>query len=148
MVPSEAELARMRYLLGRLIELSGMSRVAIGERLGGGPHLVRRILAGDSELKVRHILESGELIGVHPSEFFHILFKDPPAEPSPLIRKMDAIVAELDGYRAGARGQARAPEAGGTGAAEGARAGAQKAGSGRKGRRGGGGGRRRRATPG
>lgn len=98
----------MREVLGKLIQLSDLSRVEIGEHLGGGPHLVRRILSGDSELKARHILEIAELIGIRPIEFFHIVFEHEPAEPSPLIRKMGDIVAELDAYRSGALGAAQA----------------------------------------
>jgi hypothetical protein len=108
MVPSDAQLQRMREVLGKLIQLSEVSRVKIGDHLGGGPHLVRRILSGDSELKARHILEIAELIGIRPIEFFHIVFGDEPGEPSPLIQKMGVIVAELDGYRTGALGASRA----------------------------------------
>jgi transcriptional regulator with XRE-family HTH domain len=97
---------RMREVLGRLIKLSGMSRVEIGERLGGGPHLVRRILSGETELKARHVVEIAELIGVRPIEYFRIVFADESHEPSPLIRKLGAMAAELNGYRAGALGQA------------------------------------------
>jgi transcriptional regulator with XRE-family HTH domain len=104
---SEAVLRRMREVLGKLIQLSDMTRVEIGERLGGGPHLVRRILNGDTELKARHILEIAELIGIWPIEFFHIVFEGEPAKPSPLIEKMGELAAELDSYRAGALGRER-----------------------------------------
>jgi transcriptional regulator with XRE-family HTH domain len=97
----------MREVLGKLIQLSDMTRVEIGERLGGGPHLVRRILNGDTELKARHILEIAELIGIRPLEFFHIVFEGEPAKPSPLIEKMGDLAAELDAYRAGAMGRER-----------------------------------------
>lgn len=105
----EALLRRMREVLGKLIQLSDMTRVEIGERLGGGPHLVRRILNGDTELKARHILEIAELIGIRPIEFFHIVFEGEPARPSPLIEKMGDLAAELDAYRAGALGHEREP---------------------------------------
>jgi hypothetical protein len=107
MPDSEAQLRRMREVLGKLIQLSDMTRVEIGERLGGGPHLVRRILHGDTELKARHILEIAELIGIRPIEFFHIVFEGEPARPSPLIEKMGDLAAELDAYRAGAMGRER-----------------------------------------
>jgi hypothetical protein len=108
MPDSAALLQRMREVLGKLIQLSDMSRVEIGERLGGGPHLVRRILSGDSELKARHILEIAELIGIRPIEFFHIVFEDKPGAPSPLIQKMGDMAAELDAYRTGALGGGQA----------------------------------------
>ena len=104
---SEAVLRRMREVLGKLIQLSDMTRVEIGERLGGGPHLVRRILNGETDLKARHILEIAELIGIRPLEFFHIVFEDEPARPSPLIEKLGDLAAELDAYRAGAMGRER-----------------------------------------
>jgi transcriptional regulator with XRE-family HTH domain len=107
MPDSEAQLRRMREVLGKLIQLSDMTRVEIGERLGGGPHLVRRILNGDTELKARHVLEIAELIGIRPIEFFHIVFEGEPARPSPLIEKMGDLAAELDAYRAGAMGRER-----------------------------------------
>jgi transcriptional regulator with XRE-family HTH domain len=104
---SEVMLRRMREVLGKLIQLSDMTRVEIGARLGGGPHLVRRILNGDSELKARHILEIAELIGIRPIEYFHIVFEGEPAKPSPLIEKLGELAAELDAYRAGALGRER-----------------------------------------
>src|ERR1700692_1619802 len=107
MPDSEAQLRRMREVLGKLIQLSDMTRVEIGERLGGGPHLVRRILNGETDLKARHILEIAELIGIRPLEFFHIVFEGEPATPSPLIEKMGDLAAELDAYRAGALGRER-----------------------------------------
>jgi transcriptional regulator with XRE-family HTH domain len=107
MPDSDAQLRRMREVLGKLIQLSDMTRVEIGERLGGGPHLVRRILNGDTELKARHILEIAELIGIRPIEFLHIVFEGEPAKPSPLIEKMGDLAAELDAYRAGAMGRER-----------------------------------------
>jgi hypothetical protein len=106
---ADASLQRMRQVLGKLIEVSEMTRVEIGERLGGGPHLVRRILAGDSELKVRHILEIAELIGIRPIEFFHIVFDGAPGDPSPLIKKLGAMADELGSYHAGAVGRDRGP---------------------------------------
>lgn len=129
MPDSEAMLRRMREVLGKLIQLSDMTRVEIGERLGGGPHLVRRILNGDTELKARHILEIAELIGIRPIEFFHIVFEGEPARPSPLIEKMGDLAAELDAYRAGAMGREREAEeqrpaaGGGRQGAQGAQAG-------------------------
>ena len=134
MPDSEAVLRRMREVLGKLIQLSDMTRVEIGERLGGGPHLVRRILNGDTELKARHILEIAELIGIRPLEFFHIVFEGEPARPSPLIEKMGELAAELDSYRAGALGRER--EAGEGRPAAGARTqGAQGAQAGKRARR-------------
>src|ERR1700680_2189917 len=109
---SEAVLRRMREVLGKLIQLSDMTRVEIGERLGGGPHLVRRILNGETDLKARHILEIAELIGIRPIEFLHIVFEGEPAKPSPLIEKMGDLAAELDAYRTGARGRERETEEG------------------------------------
>ena len=134
MPDSEAVLRRMREVLGKLIQLSDMTRVEIGERLGGGPHLVRRILNGDTELKARHILEIAELIGIRPLEFFHIVFEGEPARPSPLIEKMGELAAELDSYRAGALGRER--EAGEGRPAAGARTqGARGAQAGKRARR-------------
>ena len=134
MLDSEAVLRRMREVLGKLIRLSDMTRVEIGERLGGGPHLVRRILNGDTELKARHILEIADLIGIRPLEFFHIVFEGEPAKPSPLIEKMGDLAAELEAYRAGAMGRER--EAGEERPAADARTrGAQGAQGGKKARR-------------
>ncbi|HVR09521.1 MAG TPA: hypothetical protein VMW75_15865, partial [Thermoanaerobaculia bacterium] len=82
MSESAAQLRRMREVLGKLIQLSGRNRAQIGEHLGGGPHQVRRLLSGESELHARHILEIAGLIGIRPIEFFHIVFEDEPAEPS------------------------------------------------------------------
>jgi hypothetical protein len=66
-----------------------MSRREVKERLSrqGATTDLARVLSGRLDLKVRHVIEINRALGIHPMEFFRIVFKEP-AEPSPLQQKL------------------------------------------------------------
>jgi hypothetical protein len=88
---SAAEVARLREALRRLIDLSPLSRREVERRLaalGGGVNLTH-LLAGDCELKVRHVLDVVEVLDMHPFEFFALTLGEP-RRPSELLRRIQA----------------------------------------------------------
>jgi hypothetical protein len=91
---NQAEVTRAREALRSLIDLSGMSRREIENRLslqGSGVDLTR-LLAGRFEIKLRHILDITKVIGLHPLEFFRLIFQEP-EERSPLLQRVEAVFA-------------------------------------------------------
>ena len=92
--PGQAETARVREALRSLIDLSGLSRREIEKRLAeqGAGIDVTRLLMGRFEIKLRHLLDIGRIIGIHPLELFRLCFHEP-AAPSPLLAKVEAVFA-------------------------------------------------------
>jgi hypothetical protein len=91
---SKAEVVRVREALRSLIDLSGLSRREIEKRLSaqGDGVDVTRLLAGRFEIKLRHVLDIAQVIGIHPLELFRLTFKEP-EERSPLLRRVEAVFA-------------------------------------------------------
>ncbi len=90
---SEAEVLRIREVLGNLIELSGLSRREIEKRLQedtGAATDLGRLLSGRLDLKVRHLLDICRVIDVYPQELFRIVFKES-GQRSPLLQKLDTL---------------------------------------------------------
>jgi hypothetical protein len=85
---------RLREALRGLIDLSGLSRRQIEQRLsalGRGIDLTR-LLKGRFEMKVRHVLDLSDVLGIHPLELFRLVFREP-QERSPLLQQVQALFA-------------------------------------------------------
>jgi transcriptional regulator with XRE-family HTH domain len=92
---------RAREVLRHLIELSGLSQREVERRLverGSGTD-VTRLLSGRLDLKLRHVLDISTVLGIHPLEFFRMVFREP-EQRSPFLRKLDELVAPGSGQRA------------------------------------------------
>jgi hypothetical protein len=90
---SKAEVGRSRKTLAHLIELSGSSRREVERRLveeGCGTDM-GRLLSGRLDLKLRHVLDICRVIGVHPLEFFHMVWKEP-EQRSPLLQRLETLI--------------------------------------------------------
>jgi 8-oxo-dGTP pyrophosphatase MutT (NUDIX family) len=91
---SEAEVERARATLRHLIDLSGLSRREVARRLleeRSGLDL-GRLLCGRLDLKLRHALDISRVLGLHPLEFFRLVFKEP-GERSPFLRQLEDLLA-------------------------------------------------------
>jgi hypothetical protein len=55
-----------------------------------------RLFHGAVELKMEHILLIAREIGLHPAEFFHLAYPQPPARPSEASARLRAA---LEGFR-------------------------------------------------
>jgi hypothetical protein len=85
---------RLREALGALIDLSGLSRRQIEQRLsahGRGIDLTR-LLNGRFEIKVRHVFDLSDALGCHPLEIFRLVLGEP-QERSPLLQRIANVLA-------------------------------------------------------
>jgi len=91
---TRAAVERARVTLRNLIELSGLSRREVENRLldlGCGTDLGRLLVSGRLDIKLRHIVDILGVIEIHPLEFF-IMVCERPRERSPLLGRLEAIV--------------------------------------------------------
>ncbi len=108
---SEADVARVRETLARLIEISGLSRREIERRLaleGRGIDLTR-LLAGRFELKLRQVLDLIQVLEVHPLELFRLIYTEPERR-SPLLARVQAIFTSAKPGTGAERGGTRPVE--------------------------------------
>lgn len=101
----------MRQALRNLIGLSGLSRREIEKLLsaqGDGVNLTR-LLAGAYEMKVRHVLDITRALGIHPLEFFRLIFEEP-EQPSPLLQRVETVFRPGRPAAAGRRPRVRPPK--------------------------------------
>jgi hypothetical protein len=89
---SKAEVARARETLRRIIDVAGLSVREIERMLVSEGHGLdlNRMLAGKFELKLYQILDVLRVLQIHPTEFFRLVFKEPPTR-SPLLERMREI---------------------------------------------------------
>ena len=91
-----AEVERARATLRTLVDLSGMSRREVRRRLaaqGSGINLAG-LLSGRLDLKLRHVIDLGRVLGVEPGEFFRLVFGAGEAgQRSPLLRRLEGLIA-------------------------------------------------------
>jgi transcriptional regulator with XRE-family HTH domain len=92
---NETYVERARALLSRLVEVSGMSRREVKRRLGeqGSDTELARLLNGRLEPKLRHVVELCRVLGIHPLEFFRMVWKEP-ATRSPFLRRLDDLTGD------------------------------------------------------
>ncbi len=87
-----AEIERARWLLGHLIQMAGLDRRDVDERLGLTRGQVSQLLTGRVSLKLEMILLILDEVGMDPVTFFKVLFELPEEGASPflalLYRKM------------------------------------------------------------
>jgi hypothetical protein len=90
----EGEVGRMREALANLIDFSRLSRREVERRLlqsGCGTDL-GRLLSGRLGLKMEHVLAICRVIELEPLEFVQIALKPRPAQRSPLLRRLEALL--------------------------------------------------------
>lgn len=85
---SHDEIVRIAAALRTAIRLSGISHRQVERELGLSTGYLTRILAGQVELRVRHVLDVCRVIGLPPDRFFGALFplQDGPESMSRLER--------------------------------------------------------------
>lgn len=71
------EVRRAAKLLDILIQATGVSQEEIDRRLEATPGYVERLLTGQVELKLRHILAVLRVLEIEPGLFFQTLFPEP-----------------------------------------------------------------------
>lgn len=68
------EIRRATRLLEGLIQATGVSAGELERRLDAAPGYVGRILSGEMELKLRHILAILRALEIEPALFFEVLY--------------------------------------------------------------------------
>ncbi len=93
---AEAYADRAQRVLQSLVGLSGFTRREIHRRLqqqGAGVD-VTRILRGELDLKLWHLVAILGVIDVHPLDFFQLVFPAPSQPRSPLVQLFEKAVGD------------------------------------------------------
>jgi transcriptional regulator with XRE-family HTH domain len=90
---SHEEIARIAAALRTAIRLSGISHRQVERELGLSTGYLTRILAGQVELRVRHVLDVCRVIGLPPDRFFGALF--PLQEGPESMSRLERGLAQL-----------------------------------------------------
>ena len=91
---TDTEVERARGTLRHLVELSGMSQREVKKHLveQGSRTDLPRVLSGRLDLKLRHILDIVHILGLHPQEFFRMVFKEP-EQRSPFLERLEDLIS-------------------------------------------------------
>ncbi|HEV2855834.1 MAG TPA: helix-turn-helix transcriptional regulator [Thermoanaerobaculia bacterium] len=92
---TENQVDRILRMLQVAIRMLGFSNREIERRLGWTPSYMTRILKGNIELKVEHVVDIAGALGLSPREFFLFAFPDRGEPPSPAALKLDAMMEDL-----------------------------------------------------
>jgi len=85
---SDEHVARLNSVLRSAIRLSDFSNRDIERKLGFSGGYLSRLFGGAIDIKMSHILDVCEIIGLYPHEFFQMAFPPEQGEPSPLMKKI------------------------------------------------------------
>jgi transcriptional regulator with XRE-family HTH domain len=103
-VTIEDEVRQAARLLESLIQAAGMSEDELARRLEVSPGYVGRLLSGEIELKLRHILSVLRALEIEPALFFESLY---PAGPQGGTIRMEDLRRQLQGLGLGETSAAR-----------------------------------------
>jgi len=104
---STAEIQRICRLLEALLVLSKVQPQEVATRLGSTPGTLRRLLAGEIELKLRHILDILEALGISPATFFRVAYDGDPGAGRTPTEDAEATVLMASRMRQARRGYSR-----------------------------------------
>jgi transcriptional regulator with XRE-family HTH domain len=90
----EEELATQRDFLRRLIQARGFSLSDLDQRFGYRRSYLSRVLKGETNLTVHHVLAILQAIGFSPAAFFSALY--PPPEQDTPSEELRALVARIE----------------------------------------------------
>jgi transcriptional regulator with XRE-family HTH domain len=97
-VTIEDEVRQAARLLESLIQAAGVPESELERRLDVSPGYVGRVLSGEIELKLRHILSFLRVLEIEPALFFESLY---PAQPSGGTIRMEDLQERLEGLGLG-----------------------------------------------
>lgn len=86
---SEHEVERLLQLSKTVMRMLGVTNRELSRRLGINPSHLSRILNGQLELKVEHLLNIAAALGLQPDEFFRLAYPartEPPTESAQVLR--------------------------------------------------------------
>lgn len=85
----EPEIERLLQLVKMVMRMLGVTNRELSRRLGINPSHLSRILNGQLELKVEHLLKISAAVGLQPDEFFRLAYPtrtEPPTESAQVLR--------------------------------------------------------------
>ncbi|HEX6900603.1 MAG TPA: helix-turn-helix transcriptional regulator [Thermoanaerobaculia bacterium] len=85
----EPEIERLLQLVKTVMRMLGVTNRELARRLGINPSHLSRILNGQLELKVEHLLNMSAAMGLQPDEFFRLAYPtrtEPPTESAQVLR--------------------------------------------------------------
>lgn len=91
----QEEIQRLLQVLRVAMRILDVSNRDIEKALGLSYGYLSRLFSGSIELKVEHVLQIVEVLGLSPAEFFHLAYPSKPSPPSESFRRMRAI---LEGF--------------------------------------------------
>ena len=90
----DEQVTHLTEMLRTVIRLSDFTNRDIERKLGFSGGYLSRLFGGQVEIKISHILNVLEIIGMYPSEFFQIAFPPAEGEPSPVMKKLLAMTPQ------------------------------------------------------
>jgi transcriptional regulator with XRE-family HTH domain len=106
-VSIEDEVRQAARLLESLIQAAGVPGDELERRLDVSPGYLGRLLTGEIELKLRHILSILRALEIEPSLYFESLYPAGSAGPLAGTIRMDALQQRLEGLGLGEPSAAR-----------------------------------------
>ena|SRR6185295_17804025 len=89
-----AEVQRLINLLRTAMRILGVTNRDIERKLGLSPSYLSRLYSGGIELKVEHLIEIPQAMGLEPAEFFHLAYPRR-VQPSRSAEQLRQIIREL-----------------------------------------------------
>ena len=100
------EIKRLLNVLRTAMKILDITNREVEKKLGLSYGYLSRLFAGAIELKIEHILDICQAIGLRPAEFFHLAYPRVPVPGTPAAAKLRDV---LQGFQP-AGGDGEAPE--------------------------------------
>src|SRR3954453_11332703 len=93
--PEQEEVDRLLLVLRTAIRILGLTNREVERRLGLTPSYLGRLLGGNIELKVEHVLAISRALGLAPAEFFELADPQRPDSPSETSKAIHELLRAL-----------------------------------------------------
>lgn len=90
---TQSSVAETIAVLRTVMRLMDVSNREVERRLGLSPSYLSRLFAGTIEVRLQHILDITQALGLRPDEFFRLAFPKPPAPPSEAFTSLQETIA-------------------------------------------------------
>lgn len=86
---------RVVRVLKHVVHTSGLSAREVERRMGASPGYLSRMFRGKFDVKLPQLYGILQAVGLHPSEFFALVFPPGSQEPSKLLLEIMAITPQV-----------------------------------------------------
>lgn len=93
------EVTRLLHVLRVAMRILDVSNRDVEKRLGLSYGYLSRLFSGTIELKVEHILQILDVLGLAPAEFFQLAYPRKPSPPSDSATRMRAILEGIGPFQ-------------------------------------------------